>query len=321
MWPHSSSPEDARSHRPTHSHGSTDSTTVSPASEDSVVLQAVRLRKASTHSEIMGRRRRARLVVLAGDVGGRWSEETQRFLSLQAKAKARSEPPILRQAWTMRWGSILSRAAARAFAGSQLKVKHGGGGADGDVSLAHDVVNESRHAVVVMGFGAQFGLPVSSSHLNQEKKKKERERVEQRGGVQPKPSPPVAKTSGTRPLGNPQSRVTAAQERVVKLEAAVASARCGGCRSRQFASCRSVPKTYDNSRWACRSKSARVSCREPGHIWLAELDTMRTAVCANIQDAEKRLDALKIQLQFTPAPQPMDADAEHWGNCEKRLPR
>ena len=39
---------------------------------------------------------------------------------------------------------------------------------------------------------------------------------------QPKQSP-VPKTSGTRPFGNPQMRVTAAQERVTKLEAALAA--------------------------------------------------------------------------------------------------
>ena len=42
---------------------------------------------------------------------------------------------------------------------------------------------------------------------------------------QPRPQPPkqspVVKTSGTRPFGDPQSRVTAAQERVAKLEAAL----------------------------------------------------------------------------------------------------
>ena len=36
-----------------------------------------------------------RLVVLAGEVGGRWSEETQTFLRILARAKVCSEPPIL----------------------------------------------------------------------------------------------------------------------------------------------------------------------------------------------------------------------------------
>ena len=40
-------------------------------------------------------------------LGRTWSEETRRFLSLLAKAKARSEPPIMKkraeQAWRLRW--------------------------------------------------------------------------------------------------------------------------------------------------------------------------------------------------------------------------
>ena len=96
----------------------------------------------------MGPRRRARLVVLAGEIGGRWSEETRRFLSLLAKAKARSEPPILKrraeQAWRVRWGAIWSCAAASTFAASLLELKHGGG-VDGDVPLTPHVVNDIRH--------------------------------------------------------------------------------------------------------------------------------------------------------------------------------
>ena len=46
--------------------------------------------------ELIGPHARARLVVLAGEVGGRWSEETRSFLCQLARAKARSEPSILR---------------------------------------------------------------------------------------------------------------------------------------------------------------------------------------------------------------------------------
>ena len=52
------------------------------------------------------------LVVLGVEVGGRWSVETQRFVSLLARAKARCEVSLLRrraeQAWRLRWGSLLS---------------------------------------------------------------------------------------------------------------------------------------------------------------------------------------------------------------------
>ena len=46
---------------------------------------------------IGGLQARARLVVWAGEVNGRSSEETRAFLSLLAKAKARSENPVMRR--------------------------------------------------------------------------------------------------------------------------------------------------------------------------------------------------------------------------------
>ena len=70
-------------------------------------------------------------------------------MSLLAKAKARSEPPVLKKraehAWRLRWGAILACAAARAFAASLLELRFGGG-ADGDVPSTHEVVNDLRHA-------------------------------------------------------------------------------------------------------------------------------------------------------------------------------
>ena len=43
-----------------------------------------------------------------GEVAGRWSEETASFLRQLARARARSEPPVLQrraeQAWRLRWG-------------------------------------------------------------------------------------------------------------------------------------------------------------------------------------------------------------------------
>ena len=88
---------------------------------------SARRRKERTYPELVGPRSRARLVVLTGEVGGRWSAET-------AKAKARTEPPVLRLraelAWRARWGSILACAAARALAWSLLGLR-GGPGANG----------------------------------------------------------------------------------------------------------------------------------------------------------------------------------------------
>ena len=80
--------------------------------------------KERTYPELVGRGARARLVVHAGEVGGRWSGDTSNFLRLLAEPKARPEPPILRRrvecAWQARWGAILSCAAAWALACSLL---------------------------------------------------------------------------------------------------------------------------------------------------------------------------------------------------------
>ena len=45
----------------------------------------------------------ARLVVLASEVGGRWSEACRQFLCQLAKAKVRSEPKIMRPRATQAW--------------------------------------------------------------------------------------------------------------------------------------------------------------------------------------------------------------------------
>ena len=118
------------------------------ANIDGIILAQARRRKERTHPDLVDPCSRARLVVLAGEVGGRWSEETQTFLHILARAKARSEPPILRkrveQAWRMRWAATLACSAARAFATSILDLRVGGG-ADGDVPRSHDVANDFRH--------------------------------------------------------------------------------------------------------------------------------------------------------------------------------
>ena len=49
------------------------------------VLKAARRRKERTHLELAGERGRVRLIVLAGEVGGRWSSETASFLSSLAQ--------------------------------------------------------------------------------------------------------------------------------------------------------------------------------------------------------------------------------------------
>ena len=67
------------------------------ADVDGVALSPRRWRKELTYPELEGPRSRARLVVLAGEVGGRWSAETMSFLGLLAKARSRSETHLKRR--------------------------------------------------------------------------------------------------------------------------------------------------------------------------------------------------------------------------------
>ena len=77
---------------------------------DGVALEAACRRRARTYPELVGPHCRARLVVLAVEVGGRWSDETRSFLSQLARAKARGETPLMRkraeQAWRLRWAQF-----------------------------------------------------------------------------------------------------------------------------------------------------------------------------------------------------------------------
>ena len=79
---------------------------------------------------------RARSVVIGFEVGGRWSKEAMVFVQLLARARARSEPPVIQrrmeQAWRLRWLSIISCAAARAFEASCWSCEVG---ADGQATV------------------------------------------------------------------------------------------------------------------------------------------------------------------------------------------
>ena len=119
------------------------------ATTDGVALTQARRRKEKTYRELTGPGARARLVVLALEVGGRWSAEAKSFVGQLAKARARSEPRVLQrrmeQAWRLRWCSILSCAAARSFAMSLLGLK-GTIGADGHAPMPHEVECDHRFA-------------------------------------------------------------------------------------------------------------------------------------------------------------------------------
>ena len=118
------------------------------ANEDGAALVAARRRNEATYPELTGRDGRTRRVVLACEVGG-WSEEAQDFVRGLARAKARGVPPHLRvrarQAWRLRWATLLARSAARAFALSLLE-RRGGLGADDATPSCLEVITEGRYA-------------------------------------------------------------------------------------------------------------------------------------------------------------------------------
>ena len=65
------------------------------ATTPSAALDDARTRKETTYPEIVGEGSRAKLVVLAAEVGGRWSAETAQFVGALAASKARSTPEIM----------------------------------------------------------------------------------------------------------------------------------------------------------------------------------------------------------------------------------
>ena len=86
------------------------------ATIDGAVCVDARRRKERTYPELLAPRSRAKLVVLALEVGGRWSAESLAFIRLLARAKGRGQTRIMRkrveQAWRLRWLSLLGCAAA-----------------------------------------------------------------------------------------------------------------------------------------------------------------------------------------------------------------
>ena len=91
------------------------------AERDGVVLVAAGGRKERTYPELTALRNRAGLVVLAMEVGGKWSPEDLTFIRVLARANARLEPNLKRkrveQAWRMRWCSPLGPCCPRVALG------------------------------------------------------------------------------------------------------------------------------------------------------------------------------------------------------------
>ena len=113
---------------------------------DGAALRQARTRR--TYPELAGEGGRARLVVLAAEVGGRWSEETAEFLSSLSWAKVRELPEDLqrdgRKSWLRRWKKLLGCTAAKAFAMSLLDLAPSG--SDGAIPSVHEVICEARHS-------------------------------------------------------------------------------------------------------------------------------------------------------------------------------
>ena len=117
------------------------------ANFDGAALEVARRRKEATYPELSGEGGRTRLVVLAAEVGGRWSAETAQFLTALAKARAQEVPSVLQgraeTAWVRRWSAILACTATSAFAMSLLD-RRPVSGSDAIVPSVSEVMRESR---------------------------------------------------------------------------------------------------------------------------------------------------------------------------------
>ena len=110
-------------------------------------LEAARRKKETTYPELaLGAKGRERLVVLAAEMGDRWSNETSKFLWGLAKARAETEPMILqgraKSAWLRLWSSLLACSAVRAFSESLLEQRPVP--RTENMPLTHEVLREDR---------------------------------------------------------------------------------------------------------------------------------------------------------------------------------
>ena len=93
--------------------------------EPGLALAQAEERKSRTYPEF-GQQGRCKLVVLALEVGGRWSTATQTFLRALARGRALASPShsraALAHALQRRWGQMLAVAANTAFSSSLLEL-------------------------------------------------------------------------------------------------------------------------------------------------------------------------------------------------------
>ena len=114
------------------------------ADTDGAALTAARRRKERTYLELVGPRGRARLVVLAGEVGGRWSAETMSFLSQWQKRRHDMSLAFCVKGCS-RFGDLDGKQSCLV----QLPLRSRGRfwkcaavGADGDTPASHDVLRD-----------------------------------------------------------------------------------------------------------------------------------------------------------------------------------
>ena len=128
------------------------------------VQDAARRKRRQTYPELQGARR-ARLVVLGIEVGGRFSTEAASFLRLLAQHRAASVAAPLRAAaragWVQRWSGMLAVAAMRAYAASLLELPPAGEACvAGEAPELHEILADVRGSLPP----TSSRLPAPTSH-------------------------------------------------------------------------------------------------------------------------------------------------------------
>ena len=118
------------------------------AAEDGAICSRARADKERKYAELLAGDR-CRLVVVALETGGRWSNEAIQFIDDLAAARAREAPPVMRRsaflAWKRRWSRMIGISCARAFANSLAAVAtapHTLAGVDGEMPDMADLLGE-----------------------------------------------------------------------------------------------------------------------------------------------------------------------------------
>ena len=118
------------------------------AVEDGAICRRARQDKERKYFELLAGDR-CRLVVVALETGGRWSEEAMQFVDDLAAARDRDAPLLLRRsaflAWRKRWSRMIAISCARAFANSLVAVStspHALAGVDGRMPDLEDLLGE-----------------------------------------------------------------------------------------------------------------------------------------------------------------------------------